>query len=128
MSPILAVLNEMRPRPLAIFVGEKSLTKLAMFLYGYEQAVENLTGVHDRILVDFREWLEVRLQDRVHGLENSILLKSKDEADAVDRFWNLLDEFLATHREYAAESSGLASTLAAPNSIAQVSANVGHTK
>ena len=58
MSPVLALLNEIRPRPLAMYVGEQSLTKLAMYLYGYEHAVENLTGTRDDFLFHFREWLE----------------------------------------------------------------------
>lgn len=117
MSPVLAFLKELRPRPIGMYIGEKSITKLAMYLYGYEQAVENLTGIRDDFLFHFREWLEIRLQDRVHGLENSIFLKSKDEADAVDHFWRLLDEFLATHPEHSAQPSTAAALGSAANGI-----------
>ncbi len=99
MSPIQAVLNEMRPRPLAIYLGEKSISKLAAYLRGYEHAVDHLRGGRDHFLLHFGEWIEVRLQDRIHGWENAILLKSKDEADAVDNFWRLLDEFLTVNRD-----------------------------
>jgi hypothetical protein len=89
------MLNEMRGRPLAIYVGKCSLTLLAAFLRGYEHAVATfLAEGPDEFLTGFRDWVHKRFQTTVHSWEHTILLQSADEADAVRRFWELLDEYL----------------------------------
>jgi hypothetical protein len=94
MSHILPLLNEMRGR-LGMYLGATSLTKLAAFLRGYDYAVEHIgRGNPDWFLPDFRDWVHRRFQATSHSWEETILLHSNSEADAVKQFWELLDEFL----------------------------------
>lgn len=97
MSPMLAVLDELRKsRSIAMYVGRISLSKLADFLRGYEHAITKLGHGEDRFLADFHDWLFERFSTRENrSWEGLILDRSKDELEAVQRFWELLDEFLA---------------------------------
>jgi hypothetical protein len=93
MSPILALLNEMRGR-LGMYVGETSLKKLAAFLRGYDYALEKHTGRLDPFLGAFRDWVHRRFQSSALSWENVLLRRSTDETQAVELFWRLLDEYL----------------------------------
>src|SRR5438105_4349499 len=96
MSPMVRVLEEIRGRPLAIYLGEVSLTKLAAYLRGYEHALGELRQDDaDSFLPDFRDWIQQRFGCTQLAWEDLILRHSKGEADAVANFWGLLDEFLA---------------------------------
>ena len=95
MSPVLALLKEMRGRPIAIYVGEASLTRLAAFLRGFDYAVERLNGgMADAFLGDFQQWVRRRFQTDKYTWDGTILRQSADERAAVQRFWELLDEYL----------------------------------
>jgi hypothetical protein len=96
MSQILDVLNEMRTRKLGMYVGSTSLTRLGLFLLGYEHAVCRLMPDNpDRFLADFREWIYQRFNTKDNiGWEEIILRECSDEQAAVKRFWELLDEYL----------------------------------
>ena len=93
MANVLSLLKEMRGR-LGMYVGDTSLTKLAAFVRGYDYALEKLApGESDRFLAEFRDWIHQRFQSSQRSWEETILLHSRDEADAVRHFWELLDEF-----------------------------------
>lgn len=96
MSHILAFLNEKRTRRLPMFVGTSSLSKFADFLRGYEHAIYRLLpGEADPLLGEFRDWIYQRFQTNENTSWETIILRhSADEADAVKRFWELLDEFV----------------------------------
>ncbi len=96
MSHLLALLNEIRNRRLAMYVGATSLTKLADYLRGYDEAVTRLRPEEaDRFLADFRDWIYGRFHATANiSWEKVILQHSGTEADAVQQFWALLDEFL----------------------------------
>jgi hypothetical protein len=96
MSHILAFLNEKRTRRLGMYVGATSLSKFADFLRGYEHAVYRLLPAEaDPFLGEFRDWIYQRFQTNENiNWEAVILRHSADEADAVKRFWELLDEFV----------------------------------
>ncbi len=95
MSPVLTLLNEMRGRPITIYVGETSLTRLADFLRGFDYAVERLNGGKaDSFLGDFQQWVRRRFQTDKYTWDGTILRHSADERAAVQRFWELLDEYL----------------------------------
>jgi hypothetical protein len=109
MSPILDVLIEMRSRNLGMYVGSTSLTKLGFFLLGYEHAVYRLRpGEPDKFLGGFRDWIYQRFHTTENiSWEEVILRHSSSEADAVERFWNLLDEYVAVrHRAVPAATIG----------------------
>jgi hypothetical protein len=91
---ILPLLKEMRGR-LGKFLGRTSLPLLAAFLRGYDYAAEKLAGREpDPFLTHFRDWIQQRFQTTRYSWEEIILRDSADEAEAVKRFWELLDEFL----------------------------------
>src|SRR5205807_2355953 len=96
MSYILELLSEIRTRSLAIYVGETSLTRLADFLRGYEHAVYRLRpGEPDSLLAEFREWIYRRFKNTENITWEALIVRhSVNEAEAVKRFWLLLDEYL----------------------------------
>ena len=97
MSHLLALLNEMRSRRVAMYVGSTSLSKLADFLRGYEHALYHLLpSEKDPLLANFRDWIYQRFQTTEKmSWEGTILRHSTNEAEAVQHFWDLLDEYLA---------------------------------
>lgn len=120
MSPILALLQEMRGR-LGMYTGTTSITKLAAFLRGYQCALIKMDVKADcPFLSDFRDWIQTRYHNTKVGWENLILQDSKDEGDAVDHFWRLLDEFLATHPEHGAGATSTVGVPLAATGIRQV--------
>lgn len=99
MSPLLSLLKEMRGR-LGMYVGVSSIVRLAAFLRGYELAMGKFGGgTADSFLPSFRDWIHQRFQSSQHSWEDTILLHSAGEADAVRRFWELLDEFVKEHQQ-----------------------------
>jgi hypothetical protein len=106
MSPMLALLNEMRGR-LGMFVGSTSLTRLASFLRGYEHALMSRgDGMTDHFLAEFRDWIQQRFGDSSRSWEEIILSQANDEQAAVLLFWQLLDEYL--EREKRGRSTAVA--------------------
>ena len=106
MSHILPLLNEMRGR-LGMYLGTTSITKLAAFLRGYDCAAEKLGARGgDPFLPDFRDWIHRRYETTSQSWEETILSRSKDEADAVRRFWELLDEYLGENGTAPLEAAG----------------------
>jgi hypothetical protein len=102
MSQVLSLLKEMRGR-LGMYLGVPSLVRLAAFLRGYDLAVEKVgRGAADVFLPAFRDWIHLRFQSSQRSWEETILLHSANEADALKRFWELLDEFLQQHPQEAA--------------------------
>jgi hypothetical protein len=80
---------------LGMYLGTTSLTKLAAFLRGYDYAAEKLGARSpDPFLPGFRDWVHQQFHTTGHSWEEAILLHSKDEADAVRRFWELVDRYL----------------------------------
>ena len=95
MSAFLAILDEMRGRPVAIYIGSTSLTKLADFLRGCEHALQSRIDPNDTFLGEFGDWVHQRFNTKLNEAWEKVILKhSADDADAVDRFWHLVDEFL----------------------------------
>jgi hypothetical protein len=100
---MLSLLTEMRHRPIGIWVGEKSLTKLVHFLHGFSFALSRI-GLDDSLLADFGEWIRRRYPTKLSiGWWTLICQNSTDEDQAVDRFFELLDEFVAGRQEYVPE-------------------------
>jgi hypothetical protein len=94
MSQILPLLYEMRGRQ-GMYLGVPSLIRLASFLRGYDLAAERLGGrAPDPFLPAFRDWVHKRFRSNQRSWEETILLHSANEAEAVKQFWELLDEFL----------------------------------
>jgi hypothetical protein len=95
MSPVQSLVNEIRKRSLGMFVGETSLTKLASFLRGYDLALvrAGTSATSDPYLIGFRDWVQARHGGANRSWEDLILDECTNEAEAVNRFWALIDEF-----------------------------------
>jgi hypothetical protein len=79
-----------------MYLGVQSITRLAGFLRGYDLAAERLGGkAPDPFLTEFRDWVHERFGSTRQSWEDTILQHSAGEAAAQERFWELLDEFLA---------------------------------
>jgi len=95
MSHMISLLQEMRQRPLAAYLGQVSILKLADFLRGYEYAlIRAKIAAEPSFLAGFRDWIHQRFQTNQKSWEAVILQHSASEADAVNRFWALIDEYL----------------------------------
>ena len=106
MSAVLKLLDEIRHRPLAIYVGEVSLTKLAAYLRGYDHGARSFSPEKaDSFLMGFRDWIQRRFKANHKSWEEIILFHSLDEAEAVKLFWELLDKFLAENPGYPPEQT-----------------------
>jgi hypothetical protein len=88
------LLEVIREKP-AMYLGERSLSALQHFLAGYGYAL----FVHDvphefQLPRDFHDWVAYRLHffESTSGYRNMILKHVRDEAAALDRFFELLDK------------------------------------
>jgi hypothetical protein len=91
-----SILDTIRDRP-AMYVGEKSLTALWYFLQGYQMARSRLGQCETprELPPHFADWVGYRLhRDGDHDgfWHLAILERVRDEASAVDRFYELRDE------------------------------------
>jgi hypothetical protein len=93
MSYVESLLQDIRRRP-GMYIGWPSLSRLLGFLRGYDYALYKLHGVPaDPFFVSFLEWIQQRLQVKNDFWENVILNQTGSEAEAIERFWVLLDEY-----------------------------------
>lgn len=97
---ILNLLYRLKLKP-AVLLGEKSLLRLDGFLSGYIWRITECEGnAFKGFHRPFREFLEKRYhQPGGYGWYMLIANDSADEADAFDKFYALLDEFLAENGE-----------------------------
>ncbi|NJR52597.1 MAG: hypothetical protein HC780_26525 [Leptolyngbyaceae cyanobacterium CSU_1_3] len=101
MSDFYELLRKIQQRP-AMYLGKRSLGHLHAFLEGYllarREAKMPLTkGEED--FEFFQEWIEQRFgQPNTQSWSHIILFYSEDEADALNRFFELLEEFCQRHR------------------------------
>lgn len=95
MSHMMTLLGAIRRRP-GMYLGKPSISRLGAYLDGYEHAAQEFGGEEpDEILPAFRDWIHERAGSTQYSWEETILQESTDDADAQERFWKLLDEFLA---------------------------------
>lgn len=91
-----SILDEIRERP-AMYLGLKSLTALWFFLHGYE--LGKFRSEHrwpSEVQKGFSDWVAYRLhlQSNCKGFwHGAILSRVRDESLALDRFFELRDEF-----------------------------------
>lgn len=100
MSPIVEQLQEMRPR-IAMYVGCGSLSLLAAFLRGYEHAVSKFGGpTHDTFLLGFQDWVTRRFSVLISkSWEDIITFHSVNDKEAMERFWELFDQYLLENKD-----------------------------
>ena len=82
----------------AMYTGSRTLSALSSFLDGWRFAMEVFDIESKRVLPrDFHDWVAYRLHFResTSGYKSMILKHVPDEYAAVDRFYELLDEYNA---------------------------------
>jgi DNA gyrase/topoisomerase IV subunit B len=99
MSTFIELLNEIRKRPV-LYIGSYSLIKLAAFLRGYSHAVDTHCDLKtSEFLRGFGEWIANKFSVTIsQSWENIIQFQCADEKDAMNLFWRLMDEYLATRK------------------------------
>lgn len=105
MSNFPELLQNIKQRP-ALYLGKRSLSHLQVFLDGYTFARRQL-GVEvtkeEQEFEEFQDWIEQRFnQPDTQSWSRIISFYSEDESDALDRFFELLEEFsrCRTNLEY----------------------------
>lgn len=90
-----------------MYLGRRSISHLQVFLDEYTFARREL-GVslteQEREFEGFQEWIEQRFnQHSTQSWDRIILFYSEDERDALDRFFNLFEEFLKRDKNLETE-------------------------
>jgi len=93
-----SILDTIRERP-AMYLGEGTITALWHFLIGWEMALTRLGNVQKspEVPIDFADWVGYRLHlgSNFDGFwKRAILSRVRDESHALDRFFELRDEYL----------------------------------
>jgi len=92
---LFGILEKLRERPI-LYIGEKSVVGLHLFLCGYFVAYrETIKTFIGRELHDFTDWLANRYsRSSVVGFRGLLLEKTNgDDEAAFDLFWQEWDEF-----------------------------------
>ncbi len=94
---IYELLDRIRPKPM-LYLGELSISRLWMFVEGYRYALhdQGLREVTAPSFRDFHFWARARLGQKPlsDSWANSILEACRgDEAQALGRFYDMLDEY-----------------------------------
>lgn len=81
-----------------MYLGRRSITRLRSFLDGYISARQDLglpPRKQEREFAGFQDWIQERFKiTTTHGWDSIILFYSADERDALDNFFDLLEQFL----------------------------------
>jgi hypothetical protein len=100
-----SILEQIRQAPL-MYLGERSLSSVYHYISGYSLA-EAQHGVQTSKLVPdgFHDWVAYRLHhlESTSGYRNMILNRIPNESDALDRFFELLDEYHSRKAKVIAE-------------------------
>ncbi len=100
MHDLYGLIEKIKKAP-AMYLGQHSIICLQAFLSGYSMAKYQLGEQPTEQELDFRafpEWIRERFG--VHTSQswsNIILFYSEDEGKALDKFFDLLDEFIVRH-------------------------------
>ena len=91
---IIKVLNEVKERP-GVYIGKKSLERLAMYITGYVSCMVELTGETTNFLIDIQEYVanHYNINSDQYWVD-IIRFYTLSEDEAYDKFYELLYEFL----------------------------------
>lgn len=97
MHNLYDLLKKIKKAP-SMYLGQHSIICLQAFLSGYSIAKYELGGQpteEDQNFMEFPEWIRQKFNvNTSQSWANIILFYSEDERQALDRFFDLLDEFL----------------------------------
>jgi hypothetical protein len=90
------IIQDIKARP-GMFLGSCSITRLRSFLDGYQSARADL-GIprthEERAFDGFQSWVQARFQvTSAQGWDSIILLHSSNEQEALQLFFDLLEQF-----------------------------------
>lgn len=96
------LIQKIKQRP-SLYLGKRSIAHLQVFLDGYTFARRELDvplTEEERDFEDFQEWVEKRFnQPSTQSWERIILFYSEDERDALDKFFDLFEDFRNRHQK-----------------------------
>jgi hypothetical protein len=95
------LIQKIKTRP-ALYLGKKSLSHLQVFLDGYTFAKRQLgqpLSVQEQEFDNFQTWIEQRFnQPDTQSWAKIIIFHSEDEAQALELFFELFEEFSNQYR------------------------------
>ncbi|MFB2919748.1 hypothetical protein [Aerosakkonema funiforme] len=107
MHDLYTLIEKIKKAP-SMYLGRRSIICLQAFLSGYSVAKYELgeqPTKQERDFMQFPEWIRKKFSvDTSQSWANIILFYSEDESKALDKFFELLDEFM--NRNSLAESLG----------------------
>ncbi|MBD2384706.1 hypothetical protein [Cylindrospermum sp. FACHB-282] len=111
MGGIYEVLQTIKDRP-GMYIGKSSITILGHFLVGYQFARSELglelSQEDADFFKNFHPWIQRHFNVRTsNSWANIILLFTRDEKDALNSFFRLLDEFKQRDRTLDAEGENV---------------------
>ncbi|BAY61756.1 hypothetical protein NIES22_18230 [Calothrix brevissima NIES-22] len=105
MSKFYELLQKVKKRP-SLYLGKRSLSHLQVFLDAYTFARREI-GIEpteqEQDFEEFQEWIEQRFnQVNTQSWSRIILFYSEDESDALEKFFELFEEFSQRHQSLEA--------------------------
>ncbi len=102
MGSLYELIQKIKRRP-SMYLGRRSISNLRSCLAGYILARREL-GVpqteQEREFVEFQDWIKKRFNiTSGQSWDSIILFYSEDEITAVDRFFELFEEFLQRNKK-----------------------------
>ena len=87
------LLKEIREQP-AIYIGKKSLDRLAAFLAGYSYCMYKQQNISTPILPGFQEYISEHFKNEsAYNWSSIIVLNSRNDEEAFDLFYDILEQF-----------------------------------
>jgi hypothetical protein len=101
MSDVFSLLNKIQKKP-GLYIGQPSVGELFMFLAGYKAAKLEMgikpTAEELQFYREFQPWLQKRFSlSTTNSWAKIIQFYSKNDQEAFDRFFELLNEFCSLH-------------------------------
>jgi Trp operon repressor len=97
MISFYELIEKIKQRP-ALYLGKAALSQFQTFLDGYTFALRQVNipvSQEEQEFEQFQEWIETRFnQPSTQHWSRIILFYSEDERDALDRFFELFNEFI----------------------------------
>lgn len=96
---IIKLLYDIKDRP-GVYIGNKSLERLAMFLNGYISCMVEMTNKTTYFLIEIQDYVaqHYNIQFEQHWSE-IIKLHTQSEEEAYDKFYELLNEFVKKKKD-----------------------------
>lgn len=94
MDQLIRVLNSVKLR-YGVYIGDKSISSLALFIAGFECAAYELTGIRIKFNAEFQNYVvQVYGEKNCNGKHwSTILAEGTTDAHAFDVFFTLLQSF-----------------------------------